>query len=73
MELFKENIAQALCIDVDDLSVKDMATALLHIETTLDSVAETLENDFEEAVLGDASNLVQMIRELLNDSGSEES
>jgi hypothetical protein len=63
MRISKKQIADALSIDSDDLSSKDMAIALSSIETILDNVAENLENDFESAALGDASNLIQMIRE----------
>jgi hypothetical protein len=67
MRISKKQISDALNIDSDDLSSKDMAIALLNIENILDSVAENLDNDFESAALGDASNLVQVIRERLND------
>ena len=63
MKISKKQIAYALSIDSDDLSSKDMAIALLNIESILDSVAENLDDDFESAALGDASNLIQMIRE----------
>ena len=63
MKITKKQIADALGIDTDDLSSKDMAIALLNIESILDSVAENLDDDFESAALGDASNLIQMIRE----------
>ena len=63
MKISKKQIAYALSIDSDDLSSKDMAIALLNIEGILDSVAENLDDDFESAALGDASNLIQMIRE----------
>jgi DNA-directed RNA polymerase specialized sigma subunit len=63
MKITKKQIADALSIDSDDLSSKDMAIALQNIESILDSVAENLDDDFESAILGDASNLVQMIRE----------
>ena len=63
MRISKKQVAEALGIDSDDLSSKDMAVALGDIETILDNVAENIENDFEAAALGDASNLVQMIRE----------
>jgi DNA-directed RNA polymerase specialized sigma subunit len=65
MKITKKQIADALGIDSDDLSSKDMAIALLNIESILDSVAENLDDDFESAALGDASNLIQMIREAL--------
>jgi hypothetical protein len=61
----KKQLADALSIDKNDLSSNDMAIALREIETILDNVAESLENDFESAALGDASNLIQMIREEL--------
>ncbi len=67
MRISKKQISDALSIDSDDLSSKDMAIALMNIESILDSVAENLDDDFESAALGDASNLVQVIRERLND------
>jgi len=63
MRISKKQIADALSIDSDDLSLDDMAIALMNIESILDSVAESLEDDFESAALGDASNLIQVIRE----------
>ena len=63
MRISKKQISNALSIDSDDLSSKDMAIALMNIESILDSVADNLDNDFESAALGDASNLVQVIRE----------
>ena len=65
MKITKQQIADALGIDTDDLSLEDMGIALLNIENILENVAENLENDFESAALGDASNLIQMIRERL--------
>jgi hypothetical protein len=62
MRISKKQIADALSIDSDDLSLDDMAIALMNIESILDSVAENLDNDFESAALGDASNLIQVIR-----------
>ena len=63
----KKQITDALGVDIYDLSSKDIYTVLRNIETILDSVAESLDNDFESAALGDASNLIQMIRNGLND------
>jgi hypothetical protein len=63
MRISKKQIADALSIDSDDLSLDDMAIALMNIESILDGVAESLEDDFESAALGDASNLIQVIRE----------
>jgi hypothetical protein len=63
MSITKQQIADALGIDINDLSLKDISVALLNIESILDSVAESLDNDFQSAALGDASNLVQVIRE----------
>jgi len=63
MRISKKQITDALSIDSDDLSLKDIGIALLNIETILETVAESLDNDFESAALGDASNLVQVIRE----------
>jgi hypothetical protein len=67
MRISKKQIANALSIDTDDLSLEDIGIALLNIENILDSVAENLDDDFESAALGDASNLIQMIRNGLND------
>ncbi len=66
MKISKKQIAHALGIDTDDLSLEDMGIALLNLESILDSVAESLDNDFESAALGDASNLIQMIRNKIN-------
>jgi hypothetical protein len=63
MRISKKQIADALSIDIDDLSFNDIGIALLNIENILDSVAENLDDDFESAALGDASNLIQVIRE----------
>jgi len=63
MRISKKQISDALSIDSDDLSSKDMAIALMNIESILDKVADNLDDDFESAALGDASNLVQVIRE----------
>lgn len=62
MRITKKQITDALGVDIYDLSSKDIYTILRNIETILDSVAESLDNDFESAALGDASNLIQMIR-----------
>jgi len=67
MRISKKQISNALSIDNDDLSSKDMAIALMNIESILDKVADNLDDDFESAALGDASNLVQVIREQFND------
>lgn len=63
MRISKKQIAYALSIDSDDLSSRDIGIALLNIETILETVADNLDDDFESAALGDASNLIQMIRE----------
>ena len=62
MRITKKQITDALGIDVDDLSSKDIAIALKNIETIIDDIAEDIEDDFQSATLGDASNLIQMIR-----------
>ena len=66
MKISKKNITDALGVDIYDLSSKDICVVLRNIETILDGVAENLENDFESATLGDASNLIQMIRNRIN-------
>ncbi len=62
MRLSKKQIANALGIDSDEPAA-GIATALRNLETILDSVAADLENDFNSAALGDASNIIQLIRE----------
>lgn len=65
MEITKQQITTALGIDSDDLSKKELAIALKNIEIILDNIAEDIEDDFKSASLGDASNLIQMIRKEL--------
>ena len=62
MKIAIKQIAQAIDLDCDE-SAANVAIALRRIETILDAVAANLENDFEAAALGDASNLLQQIRE----------
>ena len=62
MKITKQQITTALGIDSDDLSKKELAIALREIELILDSIADDIEDDFKSASLGDASNLIQMIR-----------
>lgn len=62
MKITKKQITDALGIDIDDLSKKELIIALREIELILDSIAEDIEDDFKNNALGDASNLIQMIR-----------
>ena len=62
MKITKQQIATALGIDSDDLSKKELAIALRNIEKIIDDIAKDIEDDFQSASLGDASNLIQMIR-----------
>lgn len=62
MKISKKQIADALGIDTDDLSLSDLAIALRNIEAVIDDIAEDIEDDFNSAALGDASNLIQVIR-----------
>ena len=62
MRITKKQITDALGIDSDDLSKKELTIALREIELILDSIAKDIEDDFQSASLGDASNLIQMIR-----------
>ena len=62
MRITKKQITDALGIDSDDLSKKELAIALREIELILDDIAKDIEDDFKSASLGDASNLIQMIR-----------
>lgn len=70
MTITKKKILEALGLEVGDLQKDDIHVALLQIEETLEKVAYFIEDsiihdmgDFEAACLGDASNLVQLIRE----------
>lgn len=65
MRLAQKQIAKVLGFD-DREPRTDIAAALPNLEWILDHVAEQIENDFHSAALGDASNLVQLIREGLN-------
>lgn len=62
MKITKQQITTALGIDSDDLSKKELIIALRNLENILDDIAEDIEDDFKSASLGDASNLIQMIR-----------
>ena len=65
MRISKKQIAEALGVDWE-ISSKDVSIALTNIEIILGKVADNLENDFDSAALGDASNLIQVIREGLD-------
>ena len=67
MRISKKQITDALSIDNDELSKEGLTITLREIELILDSIAEDIEDDFQSAALGDASNLIQMIRNGLND------
>lgn len=62
MRITKKQIAHAIDLDGDE-STADIAIALRNIETILDAVATSIEDDCESDALGDASNLIQVIRE----------
>lgn len=62
MKITKQQITDALGIDSDDLSKEELTIALRNLENILDDAAEDIEDDFKSAALGDASNLIQMIR-----------
>lgn len=62
MRISIKHIAQAVDLDGDE-SAANVAVAIRNIETILDAVADGLENDREASALGDASNLLQRIRE----------
>ena len=64
MTITKKQILEALGIDYP-VSKDELTTALLETEKILDRVAFSIEDDFESAVIGDTSNLVQLIRESL--------
>lgn len=65
MRISKKQIIEALGVDWE-ISSKDVSIALTNIEIILGKVADNLENDFDSAALGDASNLIQVIREGLD-------
>jgi len=67
MRVSQKQILEALGLMRGDFDAeKEMIGIVLRgIETTLDNVAIELDNDSEACALGDASNLVQMIRENL--------
>ena len=64
MRITKKQILEALGVDYP-VSKDELTTALLETEKILDKVAFSIEDDFESAVIGDTSNLVQLIRENL--------
>ena len=63
MKLSQTKVLEALNLCKGDLTKGELRRSLRVIEITLDNVAETLDNDLTAASLGDASNLVQLIRE----------
>ena len=64
MTITKKKILEALDIDYP-VTKDELTTALLEAEKVLHRVADYIEDDFESAVIGDTSNLVQLIRESL--------
>lgn len=62
MRIALKHIAQAIDLDGDE-SAANVAVAIRNLETILDAIADGLENDREASALGDASNLLQRIRE----------
>ena len=63
MRLSQTKVLEALSLCKGDLTKDELCISLRVIERTLDNVADTLHNDLTAASLGDASNLVQLIRE----------
>ena len=63
MKLSQTKILEALSLSKGDLTKGELRWSLRFIEMTLDNVAETLDNDLTAASLGDASNLIQLLRE----------
>jgi hypothetical protein len=63
MRLSQTKVLEALSLCKGDLTKDELYISLRVIERTLDNVADTLDNDLTAASLGDASNLVQLIRE----------
>lgn len=66
MRITKKQILDALGIGWP-VSKDELTVALLEVESVLESVSADLEDedDFKSAVIGDTSNLVQLIRENL--------
>ena len=66
MRISQSQILDALGLSEGDLSKAELAVALKEIEKTIDAVSISPgDNDFQSARLGDASNLVQLMRESL--------
>ena len=65
MRVSQTNILEALGCSKGDLAKDELCVSLRNIEKILDKVASNIDNDFESASLGDASNLVQLMRESL--------
>jgi hypothetical protein len=63
MKLSQTKILEALSLCSGDLTKGELRRSLRGIENTLDNVACEWDNDSEAYALGDASNLVQLIRE----------
>ena len=63
MRLSHIKILEAIGCSMGDLNKGQLVISLRNIEKTLDKVAESLDNDSDGYSLGDASNLVQLIRE----------
>ena len=63
MRLSQTKVLEALSLCKGDLTKDELCISLRVIETTLDNMACEWDNDGEAYALGDASNLVQLIRE----------
>lgn len=62
LQINRETVSEALGLDADDLSAKELRGCLRCLEDSLDSLARNMDDDHEGARLGDASNLIQLVR-----------
>jgi hypothetical protein len=68
MKISKEKIMSAIDMNPDQgWTIEEMREALQHIEDTLSEIIdmEVVDNDYYSYAIGDASNLIQAIRESL--------
>jgi hypothetical protein len=68
MKISKEKIMSAIDMNPDEgWTIEEMREALQHIEDTLSEIIdmEVVDNDYYSYAIGDASNLVQVVRESL--------
>lgn len=66
MKISKEKIMSALDMNPDEgWTLEDLRVALERIEDNIQKIIDRMEDDYFAYELGDASNLIQVIRESL--------